>query len=225
MTRCELLDSSSVKAFNKYNKDSNNGVDCMEEKPTLFLEIQASSHATLLEVLANVKEICCEDFGGLDFQARTDPDERSALWAARHELYYASIRLRPNATTAILTDACVPLSSFASVVEATAHDVESEDVVGPIFGHAGDGNFHCILPISNEEDADYLERVHAVNDRLIKRTLEVGGTCTGEHGVGYGKTKYLEKQYCTGALDMMWAIKQSLDPNRIMNPGKVILPR
>lgn len=231
LTRCELLDTSSVAAFNQYNASSNacgtnTEVLPMEELPTLFLELQAPSDTILQELVASVEQVCLEDCGGQQFQQQTNPDDRKALWAARHQLYYASIALRPEATSAVLTDACVPLSEFARILEATARDVAEQHVVGPIFGHVGDGNFHCILPIAepHKEDPDYLQRVHAVNDNLIRRTLEVGGTCTGEHGIGYGKSQYLERQYGAGAVDMMRAIKQAVDPHNIMNPGKVIPP-
>ena len=229
LTRCELLDTSSVAAFNQYNAGSSvcsstTEVPPMEELPTLFLELQASSDTILQELVTSVEQVCLEDCGGQQFQQQTNPDDRKALWAARHQLYYASIALRPEATSAVLTDACVPLSEFARILEATARDVAEQQVVGPIFGHAGDGNFHCILPIAepHKEDPDYLRRVHAVNDKLIRRTLEVGGTCTGEHGIGYGKSQYLERQYGAGAVDMMRSIKQAVDPHNIMNPGKVI---
>ena len=137
-------------------------------------------------------------------------------------MYYASLNLRPGSKDAILTDACVPLSKFAEIIQATAKDVKELRVVGPCFGHAGDGNFHCILPVVEGDSKEYLDKLHKVNNNLIQRTLKAGGTCTGEHGVGYGKIKYLEQQYGQGAVHTMKAIKQSLDPNNIMNPGKVI---
>lgn len=227
LTRCELLDAGSVAAYNQFtptSKEKTASADSsktMKEAPTLFLELQGSSERALQEEIAKVQEICA-DAGGFDFQISTEEQERKTLWKARHELYYASWRLRPGATIAFVTDACVPLSEFANIIDATAQDVEKQGVVGPIFGHAGDGNFHCIMPITADEDEAYMRRVHEVNDRLIRRTIEVGGTCTGEHGVGYGKTKYLEQQYGPGAVNMMRAIKQALDPDNIMNPGKVV---
>jgi D-lactate dehydrogenase (cytochrome) len=239
LTRCELLDASSIVAFNRYNNNNNNNNNNtgstsrskppppMPEQPTLFLEIQGNSETMLQEQLHRLRQICVEECDGSNFESRTDPEERSALWKARHQLYYATLQLRPGATSAVLTDACVPLSHFSQVIQDTAKDVVAYQVVGPIFGHAGDGNFHCILPIGSPEDDDidddYVQRVHTVNDRLIQRTLAVGGTCTGEHGVGYGKSKYLQQQYGSGAVDMMRAIKQALDPNNIMNPGKVVI--
>lgn len=171
------------------------------------------------------QQICTDSsLNGSNFKFTTNADERKALWAARHKLYYASIALRPGATDAFLTDVCVPLSKFADIITATVEDVKEYGLVGPCFGHAGDGNFHCILPLVEGEDDGYLSKVHKVNDNLIKRTMLVGGTCTGEHGVGYGKIKYLEQQYGTGGVRMMEMIKKGIDPTNIMNPGKVIKP-
>lgn len=121
-----------------------------------------------------------------------------------------------------MTDACVPLSKFASLISETAADVREKGVIGPCFGHAGDGNLHCILPILEQESADYLLKVEQVNENLIKRTLDAGGSCSGEHGVGYGKIKYPERQYGQGAVEMMKRIKKGLDPYNLMNPGKVV---
>jgi D-lactate dehydrogenase (cytochrome) len=216
--RCELLDGPSVAAFNAYKKNSPDRVVA----PTLFLEFSASSDTALAEQVQKTKAVC-DDFGGSDFQFTSGEEERKALWAARHGLYYATLNLRPGAKDAMLTDACVPISKFAEIIEATARDVEELDVVGPCFGHAGDGNFHCILPLVEGDSEDYIARLHQVNDRLIQRTLAAGGTCTGEHGVGYGKIKYLEAQYGSGAVQMMKAIKRSLDPNAILNPGKIVI--
>lgn len=216
--RCELLDETSVAAFNAYQKD---GPD-REVAPTLFLEFSASSNETLQEQVQMTASIC-DDFGGSGFQFTSGEQERRALWAARHSLYYATLNLRPGSTNAILTDACVPISKFAEIIEDTAKDVQEMGVVGPCFGHAGDGNFHCILPVVEGDSQEYITKLHQVSNRLIERTLQAGGTCTGEHGVGYGKIKYLEQQYGPGAVAMMKAIKQALDPNNILNPGKVVI--
>ena len=225
MVRCELLDATSIAAFNAMTAASDGDVlsqkQQMEVKPTLFLEFQASSEQSLQEQVRSTESII-KDFGGSNFQFTSNEEERKALWAARHNLYYASINLRKGATDAVLTDACVPLSKFAQTIAATVSDVERLGVVGPCFGHAGDGNFHCILPLMEDDTEEYISNVHQVNDNLIQRTLAVGGTCTGEHGVGYGKIKYLKQQYGNGAIRMMEIIKQSIDPNGIMNPGKVV---
>jgi len=223
VVRCELLDATSVAAFNA--DVGAKAKDKMEEKPTLFLEFQASSEEALREQIATTEAICTgEDFGGSDFRFTSGEEERKALWAARHNLYYASINYRPRSTTAFLTDSCVPLSKFARIIDETVKDVEETGVVGVSFGHAGDGNFHCILPVAEETDEceEYMARVHGVHERIIRRTLAAGGTCTGEHGVGYGKIKYLGDQYGPGAVHMMELVKKSLDPNNILNPGKVV---
>lgn len=220
MVRCELLDANSVAAFNRSTKN----VKKMEEKATLFLEFQASSEQALQEQIATTEGICTsDDFNGSNFQFTTNEEERKALWAARHNLYYASINFRPGSTTAFLTDACVPLSKFATIIDATAKDIEEANLVGTCFGHAGDGNFHCIFPISEtKESEEYMAKLFAVHDKIIRRSIAAGGTCTGEHGVGYGKIKYLGDQYGPGAVQMMEMIKRCLDPNNILNPGKVV---
>jgi D-lactate dehydrogenase (cytochrome) len=215
--RCELLDEMSVVAFNAQKKE---GPD-REEKPTLFLEFQAPSNESLEEQVKMTESIC-DDFGGSGFVYCSDEDERKALWSARHSLYYASINLRPGSTGAILTDACVPLSKFAEVIRDTANEIEEKGVVGPCFGHAGDGNFHCILPTAEEDSEEYLSKLHEISNNIVQRTLKAGGTCTGEHGIGYGKIKYLEQQYGPGAVHMIKLVKQSIDPKNIMNPGKVV---
>jgi D-lactate dehydrogenase (cytochrome) len=229
MVRCELLDATSVAAFNAMTASSGDGdgdgprkqQEAMDVKPTLFLEFQAPSEELLLEQV-KLTESITNDFGGSKFRFTSNEEDRKALWSARHNLYYASINLRKGSSDAVLTDACVPLSKFAQIIEATVNDVERLGVVGPCFGHAGDGNFHCILPLLEDDSEEYRSKVHQVNDNLIRRTLAVGGTCTGEHGVGYGKIKYLRQQYGNGAVRMMEMIKQSIDPNGIMNPGKVV---
>jgi len=227
--RCELLDESSVAAFNQYaNSGKISHMDGESEssspvpKPSLFLEFAGSSQAAVREQVELTESICVDDFGASNFQYKQDEEERNALWVARHKLYYASLALRPGATNAVLTDACVPLSKFADLITATVKDVEAMGVVGPCFGHAGDGNFHCILPLIDGDSEDYIARVNIVNDNLIRRTIEAGGTCTGEHGIGYGKIKYLQQQYGDGGVRMMEIVKRGIDRNNIMNPGKVV---
>ena len=224
--RCELLDESSMDAFRKYTALSANGeCECesdRENKPTLFLEFTGWSETVVREQVVLTESIC-DDYGGSSFVFKTDEAERKVLWKARHNLYYASLALRKGATDAVITDACVPLSKFADIVTATAKDVKELNVVGPCFGHAGDGNFHCILPIVDDDDEDYVARVHQVNDNLIRRTIDVGGSCTGEHGIGNGKLKYLHDQYGEGPIKFMKELKKGIDPNNIMNPGKVVV--
>jgi D-lactate dehydrogenase (cytochrome) len=170
---------------------------------------------------AEVASGACAEFGGSAFESAASEEARRRLWAARHATYYAALGLRTGGR-GLITDACVPLSRLAEVMEATARDVAASGVVGPLFGHAGDGNFHCILVVRDDDSAEYKAAVHGVNDRLIKATLAVGGTCTGEHGVGLGKVKYLRQQYGDSGGAMRAAVKRALDPLGIFNPGKVV---
>merc|ERR1712218_5244 len=222
--RCELLDERSVEAFVQYaaSKGNSDSDSNMKIKPTLFLEFTGPSQTAVEEQVKITKSIFASS-NGSDFQFTADEAARKSLWAARHQLYYASIALRSGADSAVVTDACVPLKEFAKVLTKTVKDVEEKGVVGPCFGHAGDGNFHCILPICSDDSEEYLQKLYLINDNLIRRTIEAGGTCTGEHGVGYGKIKYLEKQYGKGGVDMMKMIKRGIDPKNIMNPSKVVI--
>jgi len=228
--RCELLDSTSIAAFNQYSTSPTHEggatadrFHSLAEKPTLFLEFTGPSASSIQEQVELAQSLCIDDHGGSNFLFTAHEEERRSLWAARHKLYYASLALRPGSTNALLTDACVPLSKFADLITSTVEDVKQFDVVGPCFGHAGDGNFHCILPFTDQDTAEYRQKLHLINERLIDRTIEAGGTCTGEHGVGYGKIKYLGRQYGEGGVSMMKRIKLALDPDNIMNPGKVVM--
>mmetsp|Transcript_9447 Transcript_9447/g.28289 ORF Transcript_9447/g.28289 Transcript_9447/m.28289 type:complete len:479 (+) Transcript_9447:190-1626(+) len=218
VARCELLDAPTMRAFNAYNERAD-GFEPQPETPSLFLEFHGLSDAVVEAEAALALELCA-DAGGSDVKWSADEAERERLWAARHSTYYASLALKREGK-AIVTDACVPISRLAELVRTTADDVRASGVVGPVFGHAGDGNFHCILVYNAEDDEDYLERLHGVNARLIDRTLAAGGTCTGEHGVGVGKKKYLARQHGPEAVAAMKALKGALDPRGIMNPGKI----
>ena len=220
LARCELLDATTMRAFNAYNAPRAL-VAPLPERPSLFLEFHGLSDAAVEEQAALAREACVDGFGGAGFASARDDDERRKLWAARHATYYAALALRPDAR-GFVTDACVPITRLAEVMDATAADVAASGVIGPIFGHAGDGNFHCILNVRDDDPPAYLAAVHAVNDRLVRRTLAAGGTCTGEHGVGVGKRKYLEQQHGAGAVAAMRAVKLALDPHNLMNPGKVV---
>lgn len=227
--RCELLDSTSILAFNRFSESSSHdavGTDPfnrLEEMPTLFLEFTGPSSSSIQEQVSLAQSICIDIHRGTNFLFTANEEQRRSLWAARHKLYYASLALRKGSTNALLTDACVPLSKFADLITATVEDVKLYGVVGPCFGHAGDGNFHCILPFTDLDTEEYRQKLHLINERLIDRTIEAGGTCTGEHGVGYGKIKYLQRQYGEGAVMMMKKIKAAFDPDNIMNPGKVVI--
>ena len=161
--------------------------------PTLFLEFEGVSDE-MVGAIASVAKECCDDSGGGSFQWATSESERRRLWAARHSTYYAALALRPG-SRGIVTDAVVPISRLAEVMRQTADDVASSGVWGPIFGHAGDGNFHCILLVRHDDPPEYVAKLNAINERLMARTLAAGGSCTGEHGIGVGKKKYLVPQY------------------------------
>jgi len=192
------------------------------------LELSAVTEMALQEQVDLVQEILSgndedDDQAAQDWQIATREQERMELWKARHGLYYAALQSRPGSSIgAVVTDACVPLSELAKVLTATAQDVEEKGVVGPCFGHAGDGNFHCILPILENEDEVYWGKINSIKENLIQRTLEVGGTCTGEHGIGFDKKKYLKQQYSGETIEMMKVIKKALDPKNLLNPGKVV---
>lgn len=216
VARSELLDAATIAAFNAYSRE----MDDLKVAPTLFLELEGVSEAAL-SAYAEVAAACCADNEGGEFLWASSEADRRKLWAARHGTYYASLALRPG-SRGIVTDAAVPLSRMAEVMRETAKDVHNSGVVGPIFGHAGDGNFHCILLTRDDDSPEYTAALHGVNERLIRRTLEAGGTCTGEHGIGVGKKKYLEAQFGAGAVGLMGTIKCAMDPLNILNPGKIV---
>ncbi|MEO1103356.1 MAG: FAD-linked oxidase C-terminal domain-containing protein [Pseudomonadota bacterium] len=211
VARIELLDALQIKACNAYSK-----LD-LPETPTLFLEFHGSE-ASVAEQTAAVSEIAAE-FGGGPFAFSTKAEERTKLWEARHDAYWAAIGLRPGAA-GVATDVCVPISRLAECVEETRLDAERLGLLTPTAGHVGDGNFHTLVLLDND-DADERARTATFLERLAERALRMDGTCTGEHGVGQGKAKYL-RQELGAAVDVMAAIKTALDPYNIMNPGKII---
>ncbi|MFZ2553636.1 FAD-binding oxidoreductase [Psychrobacter urativorans] len=210
IARIELLDALQVKACNLYDQ-----LDLLET-PTLFVEFHGSE-ASVHEQAQTFTEII-EEFGGSDFVWDTDEAERKRLWQARHNAYYASSALRPEAS-ALSTDACVPISRLAECVSATAKDIAASGMIGPIVGHVGDGNFHVLLLV-NTDDPLEIETADGIISRLAIRAIEMEGTCTGEHGIGQGKQKYMAQEHGE-AIAMMQAIKAALDPKNILNPGKI----
>jgi D-lactate dehydrogenase (cytochrome) len=212
VARIELLDEVQVKATNLYSKLT------LPEVPMLFVEFHGSQ-AGVAEQSARFGEIAAE-YGGGPFEWATKAEDRSRLWQARHDAYWAGRGLRPG-TTAIATDVCVPISRLAPCVTATQRDIADSHLVAPILGHVGDGNFHLTLLV-DLEDADELARAKGLCERLVERALAMEGTCTGEHGVGQGKMKYLEAEYGPAAIRVMGAVKRALDPDNIMNPGKIV---
>ena len=210
IARIELLDALQVKACNLYDN-----LDLVET-PTLFVEFHGTE-ASVREQAQTFTDII-EEFGGTDFAWDTNEVERKRLWQARHNAYYASSALRPEAS-ALSTDACVPISRLAECVSATAKDIEESGMIGPIVGHVGDGNFHVLLLV-NTDDPEEIATADGIISRLAIRAIEMDGTCTGEHGIGQGKQKYMEQEH-GNAVAMMQAIKEALDPKNILNPGKI----
>jgi len=210
LARIELLDELSMHAVNRHaNMDH-------PEKPTLFLEFHGT-HAGVAEQAETMRGICRE-FAGQDFRWAAREEDRRTLWAARHAAAYAAKQLRPGLEFHA-TDICVPISQLAASIEAAQADVAELGLTAPLFGHVGDGNFHLVV-VLDRDNTDELGALETLNDRLIERALAAGGTCTGEHGIGLGKRRYLTAEHGDG-VDVMRAIKHALDPENIMNPGKI----
>ena len=212
VARIELLDALQVRACNLYSRLG------LPETPMLFVEFTGTP-ASVAEQVEAFGSIAAE-LGGGPFDWATQPEDRSRLWQARHDVYWASFTLRPGAQI-ISTDLCVPISRLAECVTATQADIAASGLVAPIVGHVGDGNFHLGL-LFDEDDADEMARVDGFLDRLVHRALAMEGTCTGEHGVGQGKAGFLMDEHGPTALAMMRALKQAIDPQDIMNPGKIL---
>src|SRR3984885_7032725 len=212
VARIELMDELHVRACNVHSK-----LD-LPETPLLFLEFHGST-AGVAEQSARFDEIAA-DAGGGPFTWATKPEERTRLWQARHNAYWASRALRPTAK-GISTDVCVPISQLAVCVAETKADIAASGLVAPIVGHVGDGNFH-VMPLIDFDDPAEVARGYAFIDRLVERALAHGGTSTGEHGIGQSNRKYLQLEFDDAALGMMRAVKQAIDPDNIMNPGKLL---
>ncbi|MDJ0936052.1 MAG: FAD-linked oxidase C-terminal domain-containing protein [Kiloniellales bacterium] len=210
VARIELLDEVQMDACSRYSD-----LD-FPAKPTLFFEFHGST-AGVQEQAEQVGEIAAE-FGGGDFRWATRQEERNKLWQARHDAYYAALALRPGAE-GWATDACVPISKLAECLLETRADIDASGLIAPIVGHVGDGNFHLVFLV-DPDNAEEMARAKDVNDRMIMRTLALGGTCTGEHGIGYGKLGFLQAEHGE-AVSVMRAVKQALDPENLMNPGKI----
>ncbi len=212
IARIELLDDVQIDAVNRHAEME------LEVAPTLFLEF----HGNEREVEAQAQEVkaIAAGHGGRDFKWAADERERRGLWRARHSAYDAARALRPGAQ-GFTTDACVPVSRLAECIAETKRDIEASGLIAPIVGHVGDGNFHLAILV-DPDDPDELRRAVELNERLVRRAIAMDGTCSGEHGVGYGKSGFLELEHGPGALRMMHAIKQALDPDGLFNPGKII---
>ena len=211
IARVELLDEVQMDAINKYS-DLDYPV-----QPTLFLEFHGSE-ASVKEQSETVAGICA-DFGGGDFQWATKTEDRNKLWKARHDAGYAATILKPGSGF-WATDVCVPISRLTECILETKEDIEASNLIAPIVGHVGDGNFHLVILVDPGKP-DEITAAEQLNERLVARALAMDGTCTGEHGVGYAKIEFLTAEHGE-AMSVMRTLKQSLDPDNIMNPGKIV---
>ncbi|MDA8578053.1 FAD-binding protein [Rhodobacteraceae bacterium] len=211
MARIEFVDGATAQAFNEYA-----GAE-MHIQPHLLFEL----HGSDASVAENAELFCdiCQEYGGAGFQWSALPEERTALWTMRHNGYYAVLASRPGAR-AIVTDICVPISALAHAVEETHADIARNAISGPILGHMGDGNFHAILLIDPDNASEYRAAMQ-ISDRMAERALALGGTCTGEHGIGMGKLKFMEQEHGL-AWEVMRGLKRQMDPLNILNPGKLL---
>ena len=212
VARVELLDELQMEAVNRYSHLT------YPAKPTLFFEFHGTSADNVGEYAREVQSLAVEN-GGADFQWATTTEDRAKLWHARHNAYYAALALRPG-SKAWTTDVCVPISRLAECILETRRDLQDSRLIAPLVGHVGDGNFHLIFVI-DPDDPRELAEAKEINHRLVRRALAMGGTCTGEHGVGLGKIDDLYAEH-GDAVDVMKAIKRALDPDNRMNPGKML---
>lgn len=213
VARIELLDDVMIRGVNLHAKLG------LPETTMLFVEFHGTE-AGVAEQSQRFGEIAAE-YGGGPFEWATKAEDRSKLWQARHDAYWAAKALRPGFDS-VATDVCVPISQLAECVEETKRDIEASGLIAPIAGHVGDGNFHT-QPLVDLNDKAEVERAQTFIDRLVKRALAMGGTCTGEHGVGQKKMKYLEQEHGAEALAVMRTLKRGLDPQNILNPGKIVV--
>jgi D-lactate dehydrogenase (cytochrome) len=210
LARIELLDQLQVQAVNAFADLG------LPQSPHLLLEFHGTD-AGVAETSERFREISEENGGGA-FQWATKPEDRARLWRARHNAYYANKALRPG-TRGYTTDACVPISQLAEIIRETKVDIERSGMVAPLVGHVGDGNFHLSIMIADGDEAE-LQQASALADRIAERALRLGGTVSGEHGVGLGKKRFLAQEH-GDAVEVMKEIKRSFDPQNILNPGKM----
>ncbi|MBQ0961692.1 FAD-binding protein [Ideonella sp. 4Y11] len=211
IARCELLDVNAVRAVNNHDRLG------LREAPMLLMEFHGSE-AGVAEQTATVQEIA-KDHGGEDFQWATTPEERTKLWTARHHAYLSALQMRPGCR-AVTTDTCVPIARLAEMVVAAEDEARTSGLPYFIVGHVGDGNFHIAYLLDPALPAER-DLAESLNERVVRRALAVGGTCTGEHGIGLHKQGFLIEETGEGAVAMMRAVKRALDPDNILNPGKI----
>ena len=211
IARCELLDANAIRAVNQHSKLG------LREAPMLLMEFHGSD-ASVKEQAETVQALAAEH-GGEAFQWARTPEERTKLWAARHQSYFAALQTRPGCRCQS-SDTCVPISRLAESINDSVDEAEASGIPYWIVGHVGDGNFHLSY-LMDPDDAKEVAAVEQLNVQMVQRALRLGGTCTGEHGIGLHKMGYLVEEAGAGAVNMMRSIKRALDPKNIMNPGKV----
>jgi D-lactate dehydrogenase (cytochrome) len=212
VARIELLDEIQMDAVNRYARLS------YPPLPTLFFEFHGHTERDVGEQAETVQPLAAEN-GGSGFSWVTRPEDRSRLWRARHDAYFATLALRPGAK-AWSTDACVPISRLTDCIVESKRDLDESPLTGTLVGHVGDGNFHMLYLVDPDSPEEMAEAAR-LNERLVTRAIQMGGTCSGEHGVGLGKMRYLEQEHGE-AVDVMRTIKRALDPRGLLNPGKIL---
>jgi D-lactate dehydrogenase (cytochrome) len=210
IARIELLDDVQMDAINRYSKTD------YPVAPTLFLEFHGTQ-ASVKEQAETVAAIA-DGYGGGDFSWTSNTEQRNKLWRARHDAAYACKMLKPNGEI-WATDVCVPISRLSECIALTREDLNANNLIAPIVGHVGDGNFHLLLVVDHGDEKE-VKSAQAVHERMVHRAIDMGGTCTGEHGIGYGKIDFLKTEH-GDAVDVMRSIKNTLDPQGILNPGKI----
>ena len=212
VARIELLDALSLKAINQFSKTT------LAEAPTLFFEFHGSPAG--VEEQAETVQAIAGDLGGANFAWATRPEDRTRLWQARHDASFACLQLKPGCRC-FPTDVCVPISRLAECIAATYEDIARVSIPIALFGHVGDGNFHLVVLV-DPDHAKEMEEAAWISRRVVERAIAMEGTCTGEHGIGLGKRKYLVAEHGEVAVEVMRAVKQALDPAGLLNPGKVL---
>lgn len=212
VARIELLDALSLKAINLFSKTT------LAEAPTLFFEFHGSPAG--VEEQAQTVQAIADDLGGANFEWATRPEDRSRLWQARHDAYFACLQLKPGCRC-FPTDVCVPISRLAECIAETQADIAQVSIPIALFGHVGDGNFHLVVLVDTDNPKE-MEEAAWISRRVVERAIAMEGTCTGEHGIGLGKKKYLVAEHGEVAVDVMRAVKAALDPCGLLNPGKVL---
>ena len=211
IARCELLDVHAIRAVNQHSKLG------LREAPMLLMEFHGSEAG--VKEQAETVQMLAREHGGEDFQWARTPEERTKLWTARHQAYFAALQMRPGCRCQS-SDTCVPISRLAESINDSISEAEASGIPYWVVGHVGDGNFHLSY-LQDPNNAQEIAEVERLNELMVQRALRLGGTCTGEHGIGLHKMGYLADEAGPGAVAMMRSIKQALDPKNIMNPGKI----